>query len=756
MKLLRRIIFILIITLVSLFALAVIFISPIAKWAIEKYSVEYTGRQINMDKLYINLFTGNINTKGFKIYEEKSNKIFYQCDEMRVGVTLHKLFIKEYEITEVTLNTPTVYVIQHGKKFNFSDLIKRFSTPPPAKPEPKGAPAHWYVKKFNISNATVVYITDLPANKLQLIHGNIGISDLAWNNPKYSVKINFGLASGGTVDATSTFNLDTYLYHVSLDIEKFNVSPFYVYLKDYLRVNSLDGLITTQLSISGNMHKATEIATSGKLTIADFSIIDNTNDKLVAFKSMNMSIDSVNTAQNIYKFNSITMLEPYLKFEMYTDGYNFDRLSTTPPSKTVDTAATVVYANIFQMISGYVQSITENYVVSNYNADKLSIQNGEVYFTDYTLPQKFTYHFDQLNAVSDRVSSNKEKISIVADCRLNSSGHMNGVINVNPKNFKDFDMDFNVKDMHMRDFNPYSKFYVATPFVTGSVQYHNITSVAGGKLKSSNTLTIYQLKAGKTDNSYKPQYKLPIRLAVALLTDRHGNVTLDIPVEGDLNNPKFKWGKVIWHVLGTLIVKAATAPFRMLAGLFGGSEKDYKQLDFEYAQATLNTDQQKQLSQIAKIAVQKPGVKIEMSQTTDINNEKEKIAENLVKQRYLGFGDTLTDDQQQKIASLNVNDSLFVKYIDSILVTPKAQSSQEKCMQIVGPQKLEVLFVALEQQRNTEVLNYLLQAGAPKDRISIMNSPKPFDPALGDNPKYVINMAVADGTTAGSTDKKSD
>jgi len=741
MKLIKRILVISLITIAALLILLVIFISPISKWAIEKYSVEYTGRQIRIDKLNINLFTGDINSKGLKIFEAKSNKVFFECGDLHVGITIHKLFTKEYEITEVKLTNPSLNIIETGNRFNFSDLIKRFSSPD-TKPVANAKPTHWYVNQFIIENATVVYINNSPYNKLEVIKGNINIPSLAWNNHVYNIKNSFELASGGTLAATSNLNLNSYLYHITLDIEKFNVKPFYTYLKDYLKVNSLDGSISTQLNISGNMRKASEIATSGKLAIDDFSIIDNINDKLIAFKSMDVSIDSVNTAKNIYKFNTVNLIQPYLKFEMYTDGYNFNRLSNTPPAKTTD--STIVYANMFVMIADYIQTIAKDYVVSNYNADKLSIQNGEVIFTDYTLPQKFTYHFDQLNASTDRVSSNNQNIAITADSRLNSVGHMNGTINVNPNNFKDFDIDCTVKDMQIKDFNPYSKYYVATPFVTGKVQYTNKTSVKKGQLKSDNALTIFQLTAGHDDPTYKPQYKLPIRLALVLLKDRHGNIDLKIPVAGDLNNPKFKWGKVIWHVLGTLIVKAATAPFKLLASAFGGKEKDYKQLDFDYAQATLNADQQKQLEELAKIVKDKPEMKLEMEQTTNSDDEQEKIAENLIKQKYLGFGDSLTTDQQQKIASLNVNDTSFVKYLDSTLKPTTVLSSQQKCIQLVGQEKLQQSFTTLLQQRNDAIQNYLQQLNAPKDRITISNSTKPFDPALGDNPKYVINMAIAD------------
>ena len=48
-----------------------LFISPITKYLIEKYDEEYTGRQITMDRVYVNPFTGYFHFTNLKIYEHK-------------------------------------------------------------------------------------------------------------------------------------------------------------------------------------------------------------------------------------------------------------------------------------------------------------------------------------------------------------------------------------------------------------------------------------------------------------------------------------------------------------------------------------------------------------------------------------------------------------------------------------------------------------------------------------------------------------
>ena len=72
-----------------------------------------------------------------------------------------------------------------------------------------------------------------------------------------------------------------------------------------------------------------------------------------------------------------------------------------------------------------------------------------------------------------------------------------------------------------------------------------------------------------------------MKLAVALLKDRDGKIELDIPVSGDLNDPKFSVGGIILKVIVNLLVKAATSPFALLSAVFGGGEElGYAEFDY--------------------------------------------------------------------------------------------------------------------------------------------------------------------------------
>src|ERR1700679_3002641 len=84
----------------------VLFISPIAKYVIEKYGKKYSGREITMDWIYVNPFTGYIHFSNLKIYEPKSDSLLFSTKGLSANFSMHKLLSKTYEISEIVLDEP--------------------------------------------------------------------------------------------------------------------------------------------------------------------------------------------------------------------------------------------------------------------------------------------------------------------------------------------------------------------------------------------------------------------------------------------------------------------------------------------------------------------------------------------------------------------------------------------------------------------------------------------------------------------------
>ena len=94
---------------------------------------------------------------------------------------------------------------------------------------------------------------------------------------------------------------------------------------------------------------------------------------------------------------------------------------------------------------------------------------------------------------------------------------------------------------------------------------------ADGKLDAKNQVVLNQRTFGEKIEP-KDATRLPVRLAVALLNDRNGVIDINLPVGGSVSDPKFSVGGVIWQLIVTLLTKAITSPFSLLAGRGGGDD----------------------------------------------------------------------------------------------------------------------------------------------------------------------------------------
>src|SRR5262249_58210983 len=108
--------------------------------------------------------------------------------------------------------------------------------------------------------------------------------------------------------------------------------------------------------------------------------------------------------------------------------------------------------------------------------------------------------------------------------------------------------------------------------------------------------------------------KLPVKLAISLLKDRNGAITLDVPLSGSMDDPQFSvWGTIV-HVMTNLIAKAATAPFALIGAALGsGSGEDMNHVEFAYGRVTLDEGSQEKLKKIGEALAERPWLSLEIA-----------------------------------------------------------------------------------------------------------------------------------------------
>lgn len=191
--------------------------------------------------------------------------------------------------------------------------------------------------------------------------------------------------------------------------------------------------------------------------------------------------------------------------------------------------------------------------------------------------------------------------------------------------FLDLKVDF--KDMDLSPLTPYSDRYAGYTIEKGKLSLNLEYRIVDRKLTSSNNVFLDQFSFGEPVES-PDATKLPVRLAVALLKDRNGEIKLDLPVNGSLDDPQFHLGSVIVKIIVNLLTKAATSPFALLGAIFGGGE-ELSYLEFDYGKDTLGKAGEAKLKTLSKALHDRPSLKLEIAGYVDREKDREALRQSL-------------------------------------------------------------------------------------------------------------------------------
>lgn len=178
-------------------------------------------------------------------------------------------------------------------------------------------------------------------------------------------------------------------------------------------------------------------------------------------------------------------------------------------------------------------------------------------------------------------------------------------------------VDIFMTNMDLVPTSPYSGKFAGYRIARGGLSVDLKYTVVGWKLQSENIITLNQFTFGDKVDS-PDATKLPVRLAIAILKDRQGNIVLNVPIQGSLDDPKFRIGKVVERALVNILIKVATSPFSLIGAAFGGgggAELSYD--DFTPGTTDLTDASKKKLDVLVKALFDRPGLQLQISGSVD-------------------------------------------------------------------------------------------------------------------------------------------
>lgn len=264
---------------------------------------------------------------------------------------------------------------------------------------------------------------------------------------------------------------------------------------------------------------------------------------------------------------------------------------------------------------------------------KVTLQGGRVAFTDNFVKPNYSAN---LTKVGGRVTGLSSTAGTLADLELrgtyNDLAPLTVTAKLNPFAAKRYlDLDAEVKGVELTGFSPYSGKYAGYAIEKGKLSLFLKYKIDDNQLVAENRVFLDQLTFGESVDS-PTATKLPVTLAVALLKNRAGEIDINLPIAGSLDDPEFSVGGVIVKVIVNLFVKAVTSPFALLGSLFGGGE-EMAYVEFDYGYASISGPMLERMKSLAKALEDRPGLKVELAGRIDPDNDREGLKHALMMRR---------------------------------------------------------------------------------------------------------------------------
>lgn len=727
------------------------------KYLVE-HSEEWTGRKIAIGSIFINPLKLAIRVDDFKGFEAKSDSVFVSFDELYIDAVFFPLFSKELVIEKMLLAAPHVRILMKGESFNFDDLVERFSSDESGTPSSSSDSYPYRVEKIELTNGDISLYNATFQGGVELEKINASLPVISSNHPQINGTVRWNVATGGLFDTNFSIHRDSLDYNLQIKGKSFDINFLLPFLDKVMYLSDVEGKVDANLMLGGRFDTPVSEA-KGYIRLAAFQLSDTLNKPSVKLDKFEIQFDTVSAVKGDYVIKNVVVDNPYLRLDITPTG---NSLMQTFPSDdsaalniSVDTLFTkpsVVkdqYVDFFSLLNKYFIDLGQAYAIRYYAIDSLKINGGDFEFGDYTLDKQFNFLFEELDLEATKLSSNQDSVRIKMNSKLNNSGILDANLVLLPKDTGDLKLSYTIDKLKVSDFSPYSEYYVAHPFWDGVVFFNSSSTITNSELDSKNHILIKHLEVGdKVVN--KTAYNLPLKLAVSLLKDVHGDINFTIPVKGNINDPKFRVFPIIVKILKDLIVKAAAAPYKLLVRTFNANEDDLRDVKYDYLQSDIEKRQSKALNTLARVLKQKKELRAELVHMNNPDWEKNQYA--LFEVKRLFYMETKNKDQLTLEDSIAIDqisrlDTAFVQFIKMKSGKEITSDIEAACVDLVGHDKISQLLADMNEKRTAQLTEYLTEKCEGSDQFTVLEGAQKDKARYHERPKFLIRFEASGEST---------
>lgn len=369
------------------------------------------------------------------------------------------------------------------------------------------------------------------------------------------------------------------------------------YLQEYANIILTKGDLNSKGKLSLNN---SNILLKANVSMQNFAL--NTKDKkeLISWKNLDFKgIDFSNKKQKL-SIKNINFINPNANLIVEKNG------------KT----------NLANLTASLKQKPEKKSSKFDFSFNNFDVKNGKFNILNNSLLQKSTIKISSINANAKPFYLNRAKpTKLNLKATINKTGYLNINGKLVPKDIKiDTSINTSIKNVSIPSLNAYTQKYLGYNVKKGSLTSTITQNVKKGQLKGDSQTTLEAIELGNQVKS-KDALALPLEAGLMILRDSSGDVELNVPISGDMNDPTFSYGNIVVTAIVNVFTGIVTAPFSILGNILGIDGKKLKTIDFEASKADIIPSEQEKMKQYAKILQKHPDIKLVITATYDENSD---------------------------------------------------------------------------------------------------------------------------------------
>lgn len=690
-----------------------------------KNSEELVGRKIDISSIKYNYFTNTLKVYNFKMFEENGTDTFTTFDTLNLNLEPIKLIQDKIEIEQIYLRGLMVKTIMKDSSFNFDDLITFFNTQDDTSLKKDEATLKFDVSNIELKEANIYFNDQNVGKETHIDNFSFKIPHVSWEQQeKSNADVTFNFKNGGFFEIELNINPVDGEFDAQVNIKDLALNSFYEYVLEYADINDFDGILNSQITIKGNTNDVLKSIISGHVEVDDFSMTDGNNKLFLGAKKISSDLKAIDYHNSSYMIKNLDVSESYTFFQLDTASNNFFKIF-----KIDDTPDTSSNSDNKSITSGISDTSTDTSSDIKYTIENLRIDNGILDYTDNLTGEPFNYHLSNVKIDSDSISNTAKWLNIYSTMLLNERGTLKAELGINPSNYFNSTLDISIKNFLLPDLNIYTNYYIGHSLLKGDMYYISKSKIIDRQIQSENKLLV---KNASLENTERGLYNLPLKFAFFLLTDKNGDVKLDVPVRGDLNNPQVSIGKIVWQTFKNVIGKTVATPVNFLVGLVGGDPKDLEEMEFSFNDTMPSEKQYKQLSKLLDLEQKKKQLKITMTYYIDKTLQMNAIAAETIGLKF----NEATDKDYLK----NMTD--YEAYLIN-KIGHDSLSKDEMIKELSQPIALDSIASARSKNLIKTVADYLKIENLATT-ISVIKGKSEAPENIGTSPKFLITYGLLD------------